>query len=192
MNSEAKMNKNRLFQMVLIAEMGAISVILAKFTRFPIFPSAPFLKMDLGELPLLLCVILLPGWRGLVALLVKECLSFLLFGTNLFGLTADFLACGAFLAGFLLLYQKKPAPSLRRFSLAVGLASIFRMLFSIPLNLVILQLQYGSTIETIWLQMPYIVPFNGLKCLLDGVCIALMWKQLQNIWHGRIRGVLQP
>lgn len=176
MNIAAKVSKSKVFRMVLIAEMGAISIILAKFTRFPIFAAAPFLKMDLGEIPLLLCVMLLPGWTGLIALLVKECLSFLLFGTNLFSLTADFLACGCFLAGFLLIY--KPAPSLKRFGVAVALASILRMLFSIPLNLVILQLQYGSTIEAIWMQIPYIVPFNGLKCLLDGLCLAPLWKRL--------------
>lgn len=176
MNIAEKISNSKVFRMVLIAELGAISIILAKVARFPIFAAAPFLKMDLGELPLLLCVMLLPGWSGLTALLVKEGLSFLIFGTNLYSLTADLLACGCFLVVFLLIY--KPAPSLKRFGAAAVIGAIARMLFSIPLNLVILQLQYGSTIETIWMQMPYIVPFNGLKCLLDGLCLMPLWKRL--------------
>ena len=143
-----KIRESKTFRMVLIAEFGALSILLAKFTRFPIFAAAPFLKMDLGEIPLLLAAMVLPGFSGLTALLVKEMLSFLIFGTNLYSLTADFLACGCFLLVFTLL------------------------------NLVILQLQYGSSIETIWAQMPFIVPFNGLKCVLDAVCIVPLYHRL--------------
>ena len=171
-----KIRESKTFRMVLIAEFGALSILLAKFTRFPIFAAAPFLKMDLGEIPLLLAAMVLPGFSGLTALLVKEMLSFLIFGTNLYSLTADFLACGCFLLVFTLLRRREL--SLRRFVVATTVAAVARMAFSIPLNLVILQLQYGSSIETIWAQMPFIVPFNGLKCVLDAVCIVPLYHRL--------------
>lgn len=161
--------------MILIAEFSALSLLLAKFTRFPIFPSAPFLKMELGEVPLLFAALVLPGFCGLTALAVKELLSFLVFGTNLYGLTADFFACGCFILVFTLL-RRENCP-FRNFAFAVGVASVARMLFSVPLNLVILQLQYGSSVETIWAQMIFIVPFNGLKCLLDAACLAPLYRR---------------
>ena len=176
MNIFEKARTNKAFRMVLIAELGAMSILLAKFTRFPIFPAAPFLKMDIGEVPLLFAALALPGLGGLSALLVKELLSFFIFGTNLYGLTADFLACGCFLLVFTLLRRK--SGSLGRFALAITVGSLARMAFSVPLNLVILQLQYGSSIETIWAQIPFIVPFNGLKCVLDGVCLVPLYHRV--------------
>lgn len=181
MNIFEKAKTHKAFRMVLIAEFGALSLLLAKFTRFPIFPSAPFLKMELGEIPLLLAAIVLPGFCGLTALTVKELLSFLIFGTNLYGLTADFLACGCFILVFTLLRRENC--SFQNFAFAVGAASVARMLFSIPLNLVILQLQYGSSIETIWAQIPFIVPFNGLKCLLDAACLAPLYRRFMATAH---------
>ena len=106
---------------------------------------------------------------------MKELVSFLIFGTNLYGLMADFLACGCFILVFTLLRRENR--SFRNFAFAVGAASIARMIFSIPLNMVILQLQYGSSVETIWMQMPFIVPFNGLKCLLDAACLAPLYRR---------------
>ena len=35
-----------------------------------------------------------------------------------------------------------------------------------------------ASIETIWAQMPFIVPFNGLKCVLDAVCIVPLYHRL--------------
>lgn len=171
-----KVERNASLRMVLIAELGAISIVLAKFTKFPIFAAAPFLKMDLGELPLLLAVMLLPGRSGLFALVVKEMLSFFCFGTNPLSLTADFLACGCFLLVFQMLYQN--GTSGKRFAAAVTVSALLRMLVSIPLNLVILQLQYGSTVAVIVAQLPYIILFNGLKCLLDGVCMIPLLRRL--------------
>ena len=156
-----------------LASLAAIALLLAKI-RFPIFPAAPFLKMDLGEIPLLLAVIAVPPWGGLTALTAKEILSFLVFGTNLYGLAADFLTCGTFLLVVSLVLRLRP----RCFVTAFFLGMAARVVIAVPVNLIILQAQYGSSPTAIWAQMPYILPFNGLKCLLDGVCTALVMQRL--------------
>ena len=168
-------------RMVIISLMAAASVILAKTLKFPIFPAAPFLKMDAGEIPLVITTCILSTWDGLAALLLKELLSFLLFGTNPFGLAADFLACGVFLLVFSLIIRGRISPKGLLAGITAG--ALVRMAAAIPINLIILQLQYGSTAEAIWAQMIYIIPFNGLKCLLDGACLAVLFKQLQRLQH---------
>ena len=166
---------NRTRRIVLIALMAAIALLLAKI-RFPIFPAAPFLKMDLGEIPLLLAACAVPMWGGVAALAVKELLSFLIFGTNIFGLAADFLCCGPFILVFSLVLRRGFAG--RRFAAALLAGMAARVAAAVPVNLVILQLQYGSSVAAIWTQMPYILPFNALKCVLDGVCAGFVFRRL--------------
>ena len=48
------MSKREIRKLVYVAFCGALVILLAKFTRFPPFPWAPYLKLEFGEIPLLL------------------------------------------------------------------------------------------------------------------------------------------
>lgn len=170
------MNHQKIYRLVLLAFLSAVSLLLAKFFKFPIFAAAPFLKMDLGEIPLLIAAYLFPS-MALMSLLLRELMSFFFFGTNILSLTADFLACGTFLAVFALLAGRRKDRKHLIAALLIGTGA--RAVAAVPINLVILQLQYGSSLETIWMQMPYIVPFNMIKCALDGVVFLLLQKRLE-------------
>lgn len=172
------MKHQDIYRLVLLAFLSAASLLLAKLFRFPIFVAAPFLKMDFGEVPLLIAAYLFPS-MGLFALVLKELMSFFFFGTNALALVADFLACGTFLGVFsLLVAHRRDKKSML---MAILLGTGIRALAAIPINLVILQLQYGSSIETIWMQMPYIIPFNMLKCVLDGTVFFALYKRLSTV-----------
>lgn len=171
-----KKQNHKVQKLVIIAAMGSLSIILAKTIKFPIFPTAPFLKMDFGEIPLLICNAIFPLQGGIAALLVKELLSFFVFGTNIFGLAADFAACGIFLVTFSFIAGTHPDK--KRSIAAFSIGALARMIGSVPINFIILPLQYGSTIQIIMGQLIYIIPFNGLKCLLDGVFFLLAYKQI--------------
>ena len=94
------MTSTQIRKMVYMAFTAALTVLLAKLTRFPPFPSAPYLKLEFSEIPLLLLCMFGSFPMGLVSLFLKELLSLLFWGTNVFALTADFAACAVFLGAF--------------------------------------------------------------------------------------------
>lgn len=100
------MTSAQIRKMVYMAFTAALTVLLAKLTRFPPFPSAPYLKLEFSEIPLLLLCMFGSFPMGLVSLFLKELLSLLFWGTNVFALTADFAACAVFFGCILLLLQK--------------------------------------------------------------------------------------
>ena len=175
------MPSRRTYRLVLIALLSAMSLIAAKFFKFPIFPAAPFLKMDFGEIPLLLAAFLMPLYGGVLAVIVKELLSFTVFGTNIFAITANIVACGTFILVFSLVYKGIKKPS--RIAIALLVATLSRGFISIPLNLIILPLQYGMPIKEVWAIMIYIVPFNFIKATIDGICTWQIFRLLKQFFH---------
>ncbi len=171
------MSNNKIKRLVFVALTGALVLLLAKTTKFPPFPQAPYLKLEFGEIPLLLLLMLASGGMALEALVLKELLSFLLFGSNILALIADFVACGAFLVVFSLVWRK--GGGIKRILLATMIGTAARMLISIPDNLIILPLQYGTPIVGVWAQMIYILPFNALKSILDGACILIVYPRIK-------------
>lgn len=153
---------------------AVISYVIAKFTVFPIFPSAPFLKMHFGEVPLLLVMLCGPWQLGICSLFIKEILSFFISGNNIFSLLADFISVGTFLltTKFIL---KKAESNFFSILIASAIGSIVRMLAAIPVNIVVLHVLYGSSFEAVMLQMVYILPFNLIKAMLSGICAALVY-----------------
>lgn len=183
------MKSEKIRRMVFVALSGALVLLLAKTTRFPPFPQAPYLKLEFGEIPMLLLLMLGTGGMAIEALLLKELLSFFMFGSNIFALIADFVACGTFLLTYSLVWRK--GGDSRRILLATGVGAVARVLIAIPDNLVILPLQYGTPLVGVWAQMIYILPFNALKCVLDGACILLLYprikKSLEKYFAGMVK-----
>ncbi len=176
------MSKRQIRNLVYVSFCGALVILLAKFTRFPPFPWAPYLKLEFGEIPLLLLLMFGSLSMALEALVLKELLSFLFWGTHIFGLASDFAACAVFLVAFSLSWQKTRAwdSGLRRILWAALIGTAARVLAAIPINLVILPLQTGTPVAGVWAQMVYLLPFNALKCLLDLVCVLLLHPRVKS------------
>lgn len=182
------MKKEQIKRLVFVALTGALVVLLAKTTRFPPFPQAAYLKLEFGEIPLLLLLMLGSVSMSMEALLLKELLSLFLFGTNFLALIADFVACGAFLLAYSCVWKK--GGGIQRILLATAVGAAVRMLVAIPDNLIILPLQYGTPLVGVWAQMVFILPFNALKCLLDGACILALYPRLERPLERYFTGML--
>lgn len=171
------MQHSSIKRLIHTALVGVIAYLLARFTKFVIFPVAPFLKMDFGEAPLLLfsCI---GDWKlGLTALLVKELLSLTVSGSNAFGLIADFIVCGT----FILVTSKvlKDSSKFSRMLAAISIGAMARIIVSIPVNLVILRLQFGTNAADVFAQLVYILPFNLVKSFLGGASILYLLPRLK-------------
>lgn len=156
---------------------GVIAYLLARFTKFVLFLAAPFLKMDFGEVPLLL-IACIGDWKlGLTALAIKELLSLTVSGSNPFGLLADFMVCGAFIfvTAKVLKGNSKPLVTLA----AISCGALVRTIVGIPVNLIILRLQFGTNAADVLAQMVYILPFNLAKSFLGGASILYLLPRLK-------------
>ena len=95
---EEKMKRTKLRSIILAGILAALSFVLMRFTEFPLIPAAPFLKTDLGDIPLLIGAVYLGPWYGVAIAFVKN-LLFLASGGGsggLLGSTVNFITLGSF------------------------------------------------------------------------------------------------
>jgi len=169
---------------VYIAVTSALSFLLMQL--FLPFFGAPFLKIELSEMPgLLLGVFLSPG-AGLLAQAVKDLLMLTLGGATIWGVLSDFICGGTLIAGFSIAWHRFAAPPAKRFALAAVIGIALRCIISLPLNYVILGIEFGTTVQSITAMfLPIILPFNALKSLCNifaaGLVMRVSHKQLQRM-----------
>lgn len=115
--------------------LAAIAVIFAFFIRFPIFPSAPFLEYDLGDVPLFIGAVMLGPWTGLLLTAVTCILQGLFVSSQngIIGIIMHFIASGSFvLVAGLISKEKKTG----RIIAAYVCGMVTWILIMIPLNLI--------------------------------------------------------
>lgn len=165
-------------RIIYTAFIGVTAYLLARLTKFVIFPAAPFLKIDFGEVPLLLFACI-GDWKfGLFALLIKEFLSLTVSGSNAFGLIADFLVCGTFILVTCIVLNDSSKFS--KMLAAISIGALARLVICIPVNFVILRLQFGTGAADVFAQLVYILPFNLVKSFLGGACILHLVPRLKS------------
>lgn len=158
------------------ALVGAMSFVIMRLTQMPIFTAAPYLKLELSEAPLLLIAVIVSPGVGLLSLLVKDVLGLLFSGYNLFGVSADLVMTGVFI--LLFAHMLRGEKTLPKMLLATAVGAAARMLAAIPVNLIVLWLEFGMPASTVFAAMPYILPFNLIKCLVNAACFCLLYPRL--------------
>ena len=164
---------------------GAISYVLMLCTTFPIFAAAPYLKVELSEIPLLLIAALFSPTAGLLALLTKDTLYWLFTGANIFGIFADIIAGGAFIWLFAAVLRQRF--TVRSVLLASAVSIGARVLLSIPVNLVVLYFEFGTPPAAVMASMPFILPFNAIKSGVGVLGFSLVYKRLAQALRQRER-----
>lgn len=158
------------YKLVFLAMLSAISFVFM-WLGFPIIPIAPYLKFEPSDVPLMMATIIYGPLAGVLALTVKNMLYFLLHGGNIFGIFMNLSASATFLLVTSFFY--------RRMHLIVsgGLGTIAMALVMIPLNVIIVPLQFGMTFEQVWpLVLPVYTPFNLIKGCINTVLFILVWS----------------
>lgn len=120
--------KNRLFSTQNIIRMGlltAISVVLMQFDfSLPIFP--PFLKIDLGEVPAIVGVLVIHPLAGVVIPLIKILTDSLIFGTTTgyVGEASNLIISVAYLAPLMLITSKNKSFKATMVGITLGIISM--------------------------------------------------------------------
>jgi len=174
-------NQSKLRIIITAGILSALSFVLMRFVEFPIFASAPFLKTDLGDIPLLIGAIFLGPIYALAIAFIKN-LLFLISGAGQggpLGVLVNFIAVTSFSVVVGLLAYKKQKLLFLLFGLFLGTIALAGVM--IPVNMWAVPLFIkGITRQAL---MDYIfkinVPFNVVKGAIDSAIIIPLWLALR-------------
>ncbi len=176
------MQQSKLRAVLFAGILAALGFVLMRFTEFPLIPSAPYLKTDLGDLPILLGSILLGPWYGVGMAFTKDLLYLLSGGGGggILGAFINFIAVGtlAFVLG--LFTQKTKNYISVTIGLITGTITMTVLMFFVNMWAVPLFLRIKMPLHEL---IKYLIilnlPFNLLKGALDTIFTLLLYAALK-------------
>jgi riboflavin transporter FmnP len=174
-------NQSKLRIIIVAGILSALSFVLMRFVEFPIFASAPFLKTDLGDIPLFIGAIFLGPIYAIAIAFIKN-LLFLISGAGQggpLGVLVNFIAVTSFSVVVGLLAYKKQKLLFLLFGLFLG--TITLALVMIPVNMWAVPLFIPSFTRAQLIEYIYRVnlPFNLIKGAIDSAIIIPLWLALR-------------
>ena len=181
--------------------LSAIAGVLMLF-EIPLFFAPGFYKMDLSELPVLICTFYLGPVAGVVSELLKVVLKLILKGTTtaFVGDFANFAVGCSFVLPASVLYHSQPSRKRAILGLAVGtlvmtvfgsafnaiyLLPKFSALFGMPLDAIVaMGTKVNGAINSVsTLVLFAVVPFNLLKGVVVSLLTMLLYKRISPLLH---------
>ena len=177
----------------LFSCMAAVLMLL----EFPLFFAPGFYKLDLSEVPVMICTFYLGPSAGVICEFIKVVLKILLKGTStaFVGDFANFVVGCTFVLPASIIYHTKPGNARAITGLAIGTAvmtvfgSLFNALYLIPKFAQLFHMELdaivsmgtavNSSITSVWTLVLYaVVPFNLVKGVVVSVLSFLLYKAL--------------
>ncbi len=191
------------------AVFSAVAAVLM-FLEIPLFFAPPFYKIDLSELPVLICAFYMGPLYGVLCELLKILLKLLLKGTSTayVGDFANFLVGCSFVLPAAVVYHLRKSRRGAIYAMAVGTITLtlfgslfnawylipkFAELYGLPLDAIIGMgtAVNGAICDLSTLVLFAVVPFNLLKGVLVSLLTFLLYKRVErlffrtdNISHG--------
>ena len=187
------MNGGHVRRITTVAVMAAASVVAMMTIQFPVLPGAPYLKYDPSDVVALVVGFSMGPGAGVLTVLLKDVLFWLIRGSDPFGPLADFIAAASFVgasawvfgrlapygegrpspgSGTLLPARASPLPAM---ALAVVVGVVVRVATMAVANFPILYLEFGMPPHKVAaLLWPAIIPFNAVKGLLNGTFAVVL------------------
>jgi riboflavin transporter FmnP len=166
-------------RLTLMAVFVALSYVVS-FIEIPLFPAAPFLKLDFGNVLVLLVSFLLGPLEGVIVCLLKEGLRAIGSSSGGVGEIANILATSAYILLPAIAYRlhnglKVVIPSLAvACFLGTGAALLTNRFITFPLYM-------GEGAAAVFADLFwYVVAFNLIKTAAVGLLTLLLYKRLSN------------
>ena len=170
--------------------------------EIPLFFAPGFYKLDLSELPVLICTFYLGPVSGVVCEALKVLVKLMLKGTTtaFVGDFANFVVGCSFVLPASVIYHAKPGKKTAILGMAIGtvILTVFGSLFNAVYLLPKFSVLFGMPIDAIvgmgtsvnkainsvsTLVLFAVVPFNLLKGILVSVLTFLLYKRISPILH---------
>ena len=166
-------------RLAIMAASVALAYVVSLFD-FPLFPAAPYLKLDFGNVFILLVAFLFGPVEGVVVCVLKEALRIVGSSSGGVGELANILVTCSYILLPSVLYRFKKGlrwviPCLVAASLiATGTALLTNRFINFPLYM-------GDSAATVFAQVFWlIVAFNLIKTTCVSVMTLLLYKRLSN------------
>lgn len=188
-----------------VAMFAAIAGVLMML-ELPLFFAPSFYKLDLSELPVMICAFYLGPVAGVICEFLKVLIKLLLKGTTtaFVGDLANFLVGCSFVLPAAVVYQKVLSKKGAVLALSVGtfvmtvfgslfnawfLIPRFAVMYGLPLEAIIgLGTQVNRAITSLsTLVLFAVVPFNLLKGVLVSLLTFLLYKRVEKLFFRRTR-----
>lgn len=186
---------------VLIGMFGALAAVLESF-QFPVPFAPPFYKLDFAETPILIGAFALGPVPAIFMELVKTLLHVLIKGTTTMyvGDLANFVGSLFYILPAALLYQRKKNRKTAMLGLSISVVSavigavLINCNVTLPLyanlafggidNIIAMGTKVNPAITDLYTFAIFaIVPFNLLKCGLNALITAVVYKRVSVILH---------
>lgn len=184
MQSYTSFNLRRMIQ---ISVLGGLAYVLT-YLSIPIIPMAPYMKLDFGDIPVLLAAVLLSTRSGILVALLRSLLYFVFTGAsliNLVGVTALFIASVTIiLVAFVVekisnIKLKYPLMVFCSAAMLTIVMSLLNYFIITPLYIKIAGFKLSFNLGTYVLYT--VVPFNLIKGLLIGLVFAVIINR-NHVW----------
>ncbi len=169
-------------RLALIAVFTALAYGIS-FLEFPIFPAVSFLKLDFSFAIMLIASYMLGALSGEVIVVVFTLLKLPLSQTGMVGDLANLVMAQFFVVLPSMIYYYRRKFSVVAFSL-VGATAIISALSLVTNRYMLLPMYMGSGAEEFFMQVwYYIVLFNVIKGVSNGIITILLYKRLKKLLH---------
>ena len=183
------------------AIFSAISGVLM-LMEIPLFFAPGFYKLDISEMPVLICTFYLGPVAGVTAELLKVMVKLLIKGTStaFVGDFANFVVGCSFILPASTIYHARPGRKTALIGLGVGtlvltvfgslfngfyLIPKFAVLFGMPMDAIVaMGTKVNAAITDVWTLVAFaVVPFNLVKGVAVSALTFLLYKRISPILH---------
>lgn len=172
-------------KMVRMAILSALSIVLLLVTRFPIIPSAPFLKYEAADVPILVGTFMFGPLSGIIITFIVAFLQAVFFdaGDGWVGFLMHMIATGTLVLVAGTIYKKFYTFKGAIVGLIAGSLSMATiMIFS---NLFFTVRFYGVPYDAVVAMiLPALLPFNLIKAFANSIIVLILYKSLSKIIKG--------
>lgn len=183
------------------AIFSAISGVLM-LMEIPLFFAPGFYKLDISEMPVLICTFYLGPVAGVTAELLKVMVKLLIKGTStaFVGDFANFVVGCSFILPASIIYHARPGKKTAIIGMGVGtlvltvfgslfngfyLIPKFAVLFGMPMDAIVaMGTKVNAAITDVWTLVAFaVVPFNLVKGVAVSALTFLLYKRISPILH---------
>ena len=183
------------------AIFSAISGVLM-LVEIPLFFAPGFYKLDISEMPVLICTFYLGPVAGVTAELLKVMVKLLIKGTStaFVGDFANFVVGCSFILPASIIYHARPGRKTALVGMGVGtlvltvfgslfngfyLIPKFAVLFGMPMDAIVaMGTKVNAAITDVWTLVAFaVVPFNLVKGVAVSALTFLLYKRISPILH---------
>ncbi len=171
-------------KIVMLGVLASVAVLLS-LANWPIFPSAPHLRFETADVPVLIAGFAFGPGAGLLVTFIMAVLMAAITGLDgAVGALMHFLSTGSLVLAASFVYRRYHTLGGAIAGLVAG--TVAQTLVMPLVNLAIVPIIYGFSREQVASMLPILFAFNGVKAGLSSIITFLVYKRVSWLLKGLV------